>query len=114
MKKRLPYLNKSLTSLKGERWKDVPDFEGIYKVSNFGRVKSLDRIILHPRLKEQFVAGRILSQSVAKNRNIKTGEPMIDLACRFQKMVFNIISIPVGLCMAPLEKRSTMIKMVCM
>jgi hypothetical protein len=85
MKKRLPYLNKSLTSLKGERWKDVPDFEGIYKVSNFGRVKSLDRVIPHPRLKEQFVAGRILSQSVAKNRNIKTGEPMIDLRVSLSK-----------------------------
>jgi NUMOD4 motif/NUMOD1 domain len=73
------YNDKTLISLKGERWKDIPHFEGLYKVSNLGRVKSLDRIILHPRLKEQFVAGRILSQSIAKNRNIKTGKPMIDL-----------------------------------
>lgn len=73
------YNNKSISDLKGERWKDIPQFEGLYKVSNLGRIKSLDRIIPHPRLKEQFVAGRILSQSVAKNRNIKTGEPMIDL-----------------------------------
>jgi hypothetical protein len=36
-------------------------------------------------LKEQFVAGRILSQSVAKNRNIKTGEPMIDLRVSLSK-----------------------------
>lgn len=79
MKKTSTHNNKSLKNVKGERWKDVPDFEGLYKVSNFGRVKSLDRVIPHPRLKEQFVAGRILSQSVAKNRNIKTGEPMIDL-----------------------------------
>lgn len=74
-----PYLNKELKSIKGERWRDIPGFEGFYKASNMGRVKSIDRTIPHPRLKEQFVAGRILSQSVATNRNIKTGEPMIDL-----------------------------------
>jgi hypothetical protein len=83
--RRTYYKNKSLRSLKGERWKDVPQFEGLYKVSNLGRVKSLDRIIAHPRLKEQFVAGRILSQSIARNRNIKTGEPTIDLRVSLSK-----------------------------
>lgn len=28
-----------------EVWKDIPGFEGVYQVSNFGRVKSLERII---------------------------------------------------------------------
>src|SRR5688572_17802700 len=85
MKKHLAQRSKSLKNLPGERWKNVPDFEDIYKVSNLGRVKSLDRVIPHPRLKEQFVAGRILSQSVAMNKNIKTGEPMIDLRVSLSK-----------------------------
>lgn len=85
MKKIPVYKNKSLVSLKGERWKNIAEFEGLYKVSNLGRVKSLDRIIPHPRLIEQFVAGRILSQSLAKNKNIKTGEPMIDLRVSLSK-----------------------------
>jgi hypothetical protein len=68
-----------LATIRGERWKDIPGFEGIYKASNFGRIKSLDRIVTHDRLGEQFVEGRILSQSVARNQNIKTGKPMIDL-----------------------------------
>jgi len=67
----------------GEVWKDVPGFEGTYQASTMGRVKSLDRIIPHPRLHQQFVKGQIMSQSVAKNRNIKTGEPMIDLRVTF-------------------------------
>jgi hypothetical protein len=29
----------------GEVWKDIENFEGIYQISNFGRVKSLDRVI---------------------------------------------------------------------
>jgi hypothetical protein len=37
-------INLQLTKLEGERWKDFPGYEGLYKVSNFGRVKSLARI----------------------------------------------------------------------
>lgn len=85
MKNTSRYNGKLSRMLKGERWKDIQDFEGLYQVSNLGRVKSLDRVIPHPRLKEQFVAGRILSQSVAENKNIKTGEPMIDLRVSLSK-----------------------------
>ena len=28
-----------------EFWKDIPDYEGLYQVSNYGRIKSLDRNI---------------------------------------------------------------------
>ncbi len=34
--------NKSLEDLKGEIWIPVKDFEGLYEVSNLGRLKSLD------------------------------------------------------------------------
>lgn len=30
-----------------EIWKDIPNFEGIYQISNFGNVKSLSRDIIH-------------------------------------------------------------------
>ena len=32
-----------------EVWKDIPNYEGHYQVSNLGRVKSCDRKIKHPR-----------------------------------------------------------------
>jgi hypothetical protein len=73
------YQNKSLIDMPGEVWKDIPGFERSFQASTMGRVKSLDRVIDHPRIKKQFVKGQILSQSIAKNRNIVTGEPMIDL-----------------------------------
>lgn len=34
-----------------ERWKDIPEFEGLYQVSNLGRVRSVDhlvRVVPHP------------------------------------------------------------------
>jgi len=38
--------NLSLQDIKGEIWKDIKDFEGYYQISNFGRVKRLEREIL--------------------------------------------------------------------
>jgi hypothetical protein len=77
------YRNTSPGNLEGERWKDVPGYEGTYKVSNLGRVKSLDRHIAHPRLGTQFVKGRILTQKVIRNVNTKVGKPSIDLQVAF-------------------------------
>ncbi|HEY9047144.1 MAG TPA: NUMOD4 domain-containing protein [Ohtaekwangia sp.] len=38
-----PYQNTSLVSLPKEKWKDIPGFEGLYRISNYGRVKSVPR-----------------------------------------------------------------------
>ena len=35
------YKDKCLTSRKGERWKDIPELEGYFQVSNQGRIKRL-------------------------------------------------------------------------
>lgn len=43
------YKNLSLEDLPGEVWKDVVGYEGYYKVSNLGRVKSLPRELLRGR-----------------------------------------------------------------
>lgn len=73
------FRNLSIKNIKGETWKDIYGYEGYYKVSNLGRVKSLDRIIPHPRLYQQFVKGRILKQKIIKDFNSITGDAMISL-----------------------------------
>lgn len=40
-------------------WKDIKGYEGLYQVSNLGRVKSLDRYV-NGRIGKQFIYGRIL------------------------------------------------------
>lgn len=30
-----------------EIWKDIPEYNGFYQVSNLGRIRSLDRITIH-------------------------------------------------------------------
>jgi len=37
------YKNKSIANIDGEEWKDVVGFEGLYSVSNIGRVKNIKR-----------------------------------------------------------------------
>jgi len=70
-----------------EIWKDITDYEGYYQISNFGRVKSLNRIALRKRngiYHNYHVKGKILSNCVGiygyynvklrKNRILKTHE----------------------------------------
>jgi hypothetical protein len=75
----LPYQDRQTALLPGEVWRDVPGYEGYYQVSNLGRVKSLDRVIPHPRLGKQTVYGRLLTQKVVININTIREEKMVDL-----------------------------------
>lgn len=45
----------NIEDLPNEIWKDVPDYEGIYQVSNKGRIKSLARIVGHCKRKDKII-----------------------------------------------------------
>lgn len=45
-----------------ETWKDITGYEGLYQVSNYGRVRSLDRTVVNKHGKIQSFKGKILSQ----------------------------------------------------
>jgi hypothetical protein len=42
-----------------EVWKDVKGYEGVYKISNFGRIRSLDRIVVQKDGREVPYKGKI-------------------------------------------------------
>jgi Tol biopolymer transport system component len=46
-----------------EVWKDIKNYEGLYQVSNFGNVKSLDRIVNKPSGVSYIRKGKICKQS---------------------------------------------------
>jgi hypothetical protein len=50
-----------------EIWKPVPDFEGYYEVSNYGRVKSLSRTIKYTNNRVHNTPGKIIK--LGKHRN---------------------------------------------
>ena len=47
-----------------EIWKDIPNYEGYYQVSNLGKVKSLDRIVKSKLKYFQTKKGRILNGGI--------------------------------------------------
>jgi len=52
-----------------ERWLPIAGFEGLYEVSDFGRVRSLDRIVEsknHPSQQRRLLRGRLLCQTTNK------------------------------------------------
>lgn len=51
-----------------EIYKDIPDYEGYYQVSNLGNVKSLKRIIPHSRKGVETIKERILKQTRVNGR----------------------------------------------
>ena len=63
-----------------EIWRDIPEYEGMYQVSNMGRVKSLERTIIYKDGSKHLYPERILKPqpnsmghlrvSLYKNRNI--------------------------------------------
>jgi carboxypeptidase C (cathepsin A) len=57
-----------------EIWKDVKGYEGLYQISNFGKVKSLDRIIKKKRNGveyEQLECGRVMQTTLSKKGYVK-------------------------------------------
>ena len=55
-----------------EIWKDIKNYEGEYQISNFGRVRSLDRMVKHPTGSMKKWKGRILKLSERWGKRSKT------------------------------------------
>jgi len=51
---------------KVEEWRDIPNYEGYYQASDFGRVRSLDRTVVFSDGRERFYKGRVIKGSVDK------------------------------------------------
>lgn len=58
-----------------EIWKDVVGYEGKYQVSNYGRVKSLDRIIKYADGRKHIHKGKVLIPRLKSNGYTKVGLP---------------------------------------
>ncbi len=60
-----------------EIWKPIPSYEGVYEVSDMGRVRSLDRAVAYGRFGNTSYKGRIL-----KTRPTAKGYPLVTLAVK--------------------------------
>ena len=46
-----------------EKWLSIPNYDGLYEVSNFGNVKSVERFVEHSYCGRQKIKGRFLKKS---------------------------------------------------
>lgn len=77
-----PYLDTHLVDFENEEWRDVFGYDGIYSISNYGRVKSEQRYDCRGRL----IKERILKQAVGAN-----GEPTVKLSADNVKKTHGIM-----------------------
>ena len=54
-----------------EVWKDINGFEGYYQISNYGRIRSLDRLIIRSDGNPLPLKGRILKQNLKKSGRLQ-------------------------------------------
>lgn len=62
------YKNLCLVSMNGEIWESCTNYDGLYEVSNMGRVKSIFRIVYCKDGRQRKIQERILKQAVAKKK----------------------------------------------
>lgn len=53
--------------MENEVWKDIPAYEGLYQVSNFGKVKTLTKEIKSPRNTRRIIMEKILKPNLRKD-----------------------------------------------
>lgn len=67
------YKNLSLNNIDGEIWKDVLGYEGFFKISNFGRIKSMYRGVAYYKKRLRFIKEKILHQKIQQNGYLVVG-----------------------------------------
>lgn len=89
-KKKYPCYNLSLVNLRNERWADIPGLESYYSVSNYGRVKRLDREQVNSKGVLRKYAERIIAPRIynAPNDYVKDTTSQVYCHLSFEKKGF--------------------------
>jgi hypothetical protein len=53
-----------------EIWKEIPKYEGYYEISNYGNVRTLDRVIINSKGVKSYYGGKVRKPSVNEYRII--------------------------------------------
>lgn len=84
-----PYQNHSLDDMPGEVWKAIPDMDEIYFASNYGRFKSVDRIIERNNTKLWW-EGRIIHQLIATAKKDRLKGLATYITTQKRRFYFNV------------------------
>lgn len=83
-----PYLNRNDRNFPGEKWADIMGFEGFYKISDHGRVKSLRRLknmtTATGKKNQSWTREFIMKQGLRKSHNHYIDKPLYYLGIRLK------------------------------
>ena len=74
--------------MENEEWKDIKGYEGVYQISNYGRVKSIERKVYNPGMLGM-CEYRTVPEKIRKH-NIMRGYHMISLVYNNNKKVYKV------------------------
>jgi hypothetical protein len=84
-KTKYPFENLELKNLPGEKWKDIKGFEGLYRISNFGRIKTYRKRLSEPDATHKAENWKMLTQIRVKFTNANTGKDYYQLHVNLMK-----------------------------
>lgn len=72
-----------------EIWKSVPGYEGIYEVSNFGKVRSSDRMIIYENGRRHIKKGKLMANIIDGLGYLRVGlsEKGKTITCKVHRLV---------------------------
>jgi transposase len=76
-----------------EAWAPVPGFEGLYEVSTNGRIRSKTRLVQlngHPSLSQRTITGRLICQTVNRQRGAAYARPIVKLSKNGKTSTFTV------------------------
>ena len=74
-----------------EEWRDIPEYEGIYQISNLGRVKSLERRVAYRNGGTRLVKTKILKSNKTPNGYLKV--VLAQKRSRYTVLIHHLMSI---------------------
>jgi NUMOD1 domain/NUMOD4 motif len=105
-----PFNNFSLIHMKGEEWKDIPDMDGYFKASNYGRVWALDRPIRSVTGQFYWMKERMRKQRMATHYNTYTKDytEQLGVSLRYEGKVyrFNVNRLVYHLFVFPIDLKN--------
>lgn len=79
-----PFMNLSLESMEEEQWKDIPQFDGCYRISNFGRIWAAPRPVNTITGRSYYTKERIRKQTLTRFYNSYTQDYTEQLAVKLR------------------------------
>jgi hypothetical protein len=88
-----PFMNLSLENLPGEKWKDIPELDGAYSVSNMGRIYAYPRPVLSTTGHFYLTKERVRKQTLNKILNTYTQDytEQLSIRLRYNGSVYSYI-----------------------